>query len=169
MNLHKASLATALAVLLAAGGFAGQAMAMPHDGSGHPGHGSRMSCVYDALTPEKQAQFDGIMKEFADKTAPLRDKLAAKYLELRTLGDSPTPDPKAIGKATEELVALRNDFARERQAMADRIAKEVGINVFQKRYGCEGCIEQPRRCPVTGTTAVPEGPENPEAPAKPGE
>lgn len=71
------------------------------------------------------------MKDFADKTAPLRDKLAAKYIELRTLGNSPTPDPKAIGRATEELVALRNEFAKERGMMADRIAKEVGIMIFQ--------------------------------------
>ena len=169
MNLHKTSLAAALAVLLMTGGIAGQALAGPHGGhGGHGGHpGQRINCIYQALTPEKQAQYDGIMKDFADKTAPLRDKLAAKYLELRTLGDSPTPDPKTIGKATEELVALRNDFAKERQAMVERIAKEIGINVLQgKGMGCS--VEQPRRCPATGMSAMPEGPM-PEAPAPAGE
>ena len=126
MSLNKASIAVALAAFLAVGGIAGQALAAPHDG--HDGHWrqqrSYQDCIYQALTQEKKAQYDAIMKEFADKTAPLRDKLAAKYIELRTLGNSPTPDPKAIGKATEELVALRNEFAKERSAMVDRVAKE---------------------------------------------
>ena len=129
MSLNKASIAVALAAFLAVGGIAGQALAAPHDG--HDGHWrqqrSYQDCIYQALTQEKKAQYDAIMKEFAAKTAPLRDKLAAKYIELRTLGNSPTPDPKAIGKATEELVALRNEFAKERSAMVDRVAKEIGI------------------------------------------
>ncbi len=161
MNLHKASLAAALAVLLAAGGMAGQALAGPHGGHGH--QAQTINCIYQALTPEKQAQYDAIMKDFAEKTAPLRDKLAAKYLELRTLGNSPAPDPKAVGKATEELVALRNEFAKERQAMVDRIAKEVGINLFQNRgHGCP--VEQPRRCPATGMTAMPDNAPEASAP-----
>ena len=90
MNLNKASVAVALAAFLAAGGIAGQALAAPHDG--HHGHWrqqrSYQDCVYQALTQEKKAQYDAIMKDFADKTAPLRDKLAAKYIELRTLGNS---------------------------------------------------------------------------------
>ena len=149
MSLNKASIAVALAAFLAVGGIAGQALAAPHDG--HDGHWrqqrSYQDCIYQALTQEKKAQYDAIMKEFADKTAPLRDKLAAKYIELRTLGNSPTPDPKAIGKATEELVALRNEFA-----------KEIGINIFQdKGPGCP--VERPRRCPATGMTVMPDGPQ----------
>ena len=152
MSLNKASIAVALAAFLAVGGIAGQALAAPHDG--HDGHWrqqrSYQDCIYQALTQEKKAQYDAIMKEFADKTATLRDKLAAKYIELRTLGNSPTPDPKAIGKATEELVALRNEF---------------GINIFQGRGpGCP--VERPRRCPATGMTVMPDGPQpGAEAPA----
>ena len=156
MSLNKASIAVALAAFLAVGGIAGQALAAPHDG--HDGHWrqqrSYQDCIYQALTQEKKAQYDAIMKEFADKTAPLRDKLAAKYIELRTLGNSPTPDPKAIGKATEEL-----------SAMVDRVAKEIGINIFQgKGPGCP--VERPRRCPATGMTVMPDGPQpGAEAPA----
>ena len=98
MSLNKASIAVALAAFLAVGGIAGQALAAPHDG--HDGHWrqqrSYQDCIYQALTQEKKAQYDAIMKEFADKTAPLRDKLAAKYIELRTLGNSPTP---AVGQS----------------------------------------------------------------------
>ena len=83
MSLNKASIAVALAAFLAVGGIAGQALAAPHDG--HDGHWrqqrSYQDCIYQALTQEKKAQYDAIMKEFADKTAPLRDKLAAKYIE----------------------------------------------------------------------------------------
>ena len=79
MSLNKASIAVALAAFLAVGGIAGQALAAPHDG--HDGHWrqqrSYQDCIYQALTQEKKAQYDAIMKEFADKTAPLRDKLAA--------------------------------------------------------------------------------------------
>ena len=154
MSLNKASIAVALAAFLAVGGIAGQALAAPHDG--HDGHWrqqrSYQDCIYQALTQEKKAQYDAIMKEFADKTAPLRDKLAAKYIELRTLGNSPTPDPKAIGKATEELVALRNEFAKERSAMVDRVAKEIGINIFQgKGPGCP--VEQ--QAPLQPLVSLP--------------
>ena len=79
MSLNKASIAVALAAFLAVGGIAGQALAAPHDG--HDGHWrqqrSYQDCIYQALTQEKKAQYDAIMKEFAAKTAPLRDKLAA--------------------------------------------------------------------------------------------
>ena len=146
MSLNKASIAVALAAFLAVGGIAGQALAAPHDG--HDGHWrqqrSYQDCIYQALTQEKKAQYDAIMKEFADKTAPLRDKLAAKYIELRTLG---------------------NEFAKERSAMVDRVAKEIGINIFQgKGPGCP--VERPRRCPATGMTVMPDGPQpGAEAPA----
>lgn len=161
MHLKTASIATALAAVLTVGAaLSGQAFAAP--GDFHHGPRGPRPCemsVYDALTPEKQAQYDAIMKDFADKTASLRDKLAAKRLELRTLGESPTPDPKAIGKATEELVALRNEFAKERQGMVERIAKEVGINVL---YGHRG---HGYRCPATGMTLMPDGPQSPTPPS----
>lgn len=167
MHLKTASIATALAAVLTVGAVSGQAFAAP--GDFHHGPRGPRPCemsVYDALTPEKQAQYDAIVQDFADKTAALRDKLTAKYLELRTLGDSPTPDPKAVGKATEELVALRNEFAKERQGMVERIAKEVGINVLSgqrgRGYPCDG----PRRCPATGMTLMPSGPQSPTPPAE---
>ena len=131
MSLNKASIAVALAAFLAVGGIAGQALAAPHDG--HDGHWRQQRSYQDCI-------------------------YQAKYIELRTLGNSPTPDPKAIGKATEELVALRNEFAKERSAMVDRVAKEIGINIFQgKGPGCP--VERPRRCPATGMTVMPDGPQ----------
>lgn len=164
MTFRKSTLAAALIAALT-GGMALTAQAGPgdfHRGPYGPHHGPRpcQGSVYQALTPEKQAQYDAIMQDFADKTAPLRDKLAAKYIEVRTLGESPAPDPKAVGKATEELVALRNEFAKERQAMIERIAKEVGINVLYagpRGHGCPG--PRPLRCPATGITVMPDGPQ----------
>ena len=89
------------------------------------------------------------MKEFADKTAPLRDKLAAKYIELRTLGNSPTPDPKAIGNATEELVALRNEFAKERSAMVDRSPRK-SASIYFKARGRGARLNGPADAPQQG-------------------
>lgn len=160
MTFRKSTLAAALAAALT-GGMVLTAQAGPGDfHHGRPGPRPCQEAVYQALTPEKQAQYDAIMRDFSEKTAPLRDKLAAKYIEVRTLGQGPAPDPKAVGKATEELVALRNEFAKERQAMIDRIANEVGINVLYggpRRHGCPGYA--PRPCPATGMTAMPEGPQ----------
>lgn len=163
MTFRKSTLAAALAAALT-GGMVLTAQAGPGDFH-HGPHGPRgpMPCqeaVYQALTPEKQAQFDAIMRDFADRTAPLRDKLAAKYLEVRTLGESPAPDPKAVGKATEELVALRNEFGKERQAMVERVAKEVGINVLYagpRGRGCPG--RMPLRCPDAGMADMQAGPQ----------
>ena len=160
MTFRKSTLAVALVAALT-GGMALTAQARPGDFH-HGPRGPRpcQEAVYQALTPEKQAQYDAIMRDFTEKTAPLRDKLAAKYIEVRTLGQSPTPDPKAVGKATEELVALRNEFAKERQAMVERIANEVGINVLYggpRGHGCPGYMSRP--CPVTGMAVMPEGPQ----------
>lgn len=160
MTFRKSTLAVALVAALT-GGMALTAQARPGDFH-HGPRGPRpcQEAVYQALTPEKQAQYDAIMRDFTEKTASLRDKLAAKYIEVRTLGQSPNPDPKAVGKATEELVALRNEFAKERQAMVERIANEVGINVLYggpRGHGCPGYM--PRRCPATGMAVMPEGPQ----------
>ena len=127
-----------VAALLVAGSvMTGQAVAGPH----HWQSGPRTEYVYNNLTPEKQAQFDAIMDDFAKRTASLRDKIEAKRIELRTLGNAATPDSRAIGKASEELVALRNEFAKERQALNERISKEVGIAMNRRgdyRPGCPG-------------------------------
>ncbi len=115
-----------VAALLVAGSIMpGQADARPHHWQSCPGN----EYVYDSLTPEKQAQYDAIMDDFSNKMAPLRDKMRAKRIELDTLGNAATPDPKAIGKASEELVALHNEFVKERAAMRERISKELGINL----------------------------------------
>ena len=113
------------AILVAGSVMQGQADARPHHWQSCPGN----EYVYDSLTPEKQAQYDSIMDDFTNKISPLRDKIRAKRIELDTLGRAANPDPKAIGKASEELVALHNEFAREREAMFDRVSKELGINM----------------------------------------
>lgn len=137
--------AGALAAVLLAGGMI---FSLPVQAGSCPSqHPGRAECLYQSLTPEKQAQFDAIMKNFDQKTAPLRDKIAAKHIELKTLGDANTPDPKAIGKASEELVSLRNEFAKERQAMVDRVAKEIGINIMPRKHHGDCGGFGPGKCP----------------------
>lgn len=148
MNLNKKVIAASLTAAFLSSGLlmAGQAEARPGDNEWR--NRNSYESVYQALTPEKQAQFDAIMKEYVQKTAPLRDKLQAKYLELRTLGNSANPDSQAVSKISEEIVALRGQLRQERQAMADKVAKDVGINITRNRgygyhhrgsYGCPGC------------------------------
>lgn len=123
------------AILVAGSVMQGQADARPHHWQSCPGN----EYVYDRLTPEKQAQYDAILEDFSKKVTPLRDKIRAKQIELDTLGDAANPDAAAIGKASEELVALHNEFLRERTAMLDRISKEVGINMDGRRGFRPGC------------------------------
>ena len=148
MKKNKAFFAGALVAALLVGGtlWSGNAQAA----SDAPRHQGRNDCIYQSLSAEKQAQFDVILKEFDAKTAPLRDKIAAKHIELKTLGNAPTPDAKAIGKASEELVALRNEFAKERQIMADRVNKELGIDILSGKGAAHGYNGSP--------CGSPEGP-----------
>lgn len=150
MNLNKKLIAASLTAAFLSSGLlmAGQAEARPGDGDWR--NRNNYESVYQALTPEKQAQFDAIMKEYVQKTTPIRDKLQAKYLELRTLGNSANPDSQTVSKISEEIVALRGQLRQERQAMADKVAKDIGININRGRgysyhhrgfYGCPGCGE----------------------------
>ncbi len=133
MSLNKASIAVALAAFLAV------AMAAPADG--HDGHWrqqrSYQDCIYqEALTQEKKAQYDAIMKEFADKTAPLRDKLAAKYIELRTLGNSPVSGPESHRQgdgrtrgAPQRIRGTQRDGGQGRQGNRHQYISRQGAGV----------------------------------------
>lgn len=136
---NKSFITAALAAaILTSGLFAGQALARPHMGYGYHNGGS-YSSMYDSLSPEKQKQYDAIIKDYMDKTQDLRDKLQAKRIELDTLGNSTNPNPEAVGKASQELVSLRNQLRKEHAALSERLSKELGVNFSRGRYGdCPG-------------------------------
>lgn len=133
---QRAFLPLVAAAVLTSGLFATNALAGPH----HMGQGYRGGYYeQQALSPEKQQQYDAIMKDFAEKTQALRDKIQAKRIELDTLGNSTNPNPEAVGKASQELVALQNQFNQERMALAERLSKEVGIAPYSRSGHIAGC------------------------------
>lgn len=85
--------------------------------------------MYDALSPEKQARYDSIMKSFTDRISPLREKIRAKRIELDALSRSPNVDTEAIRAASREIAALQAEMDKEYAALGEQISKEVGISV----------------------------------------
>ena len=111
MTFRKSTLALALAAALT-GGMVFTAQARP--GDFHHGPRGPRPCqesVYQALTPEKQAQYDAIMREFTEKTAPLRDQLAAVLGELRRMEAGGGVDDELL--ATIRLITVTLDGMRE--------------------------------------------------------
>lgn len=127
------------ATVLASALLAGNAVAGPH----HMGRGYHNGGWYgpaqQAISPEKQQAYDAIMKDFAKKTQELRDKLQAKQIELDTLGNSTNPNPEAVAKAAQELVTLRNQMNKEREALAERLNKEIGAPLYPGAGYMNGC------------------------------
>lgn len=111
------------AAIVASGLLAGQACANPQADES----GNRPS--YHSLSPEKQKQYDAIVKEFKEKTQVLRDKLQAKQIEIDTFARSTNPNPEAVARVAQEIVSLRKELRNERRAMAERISKETGLKL----------------------------------------
>lgn len=85
--------------------------------------------MYDALSPEKQALYDSIMKSFTDRVSSLREKIRAKRIELNALSSSPNVDTEAIRTASRELAALQAEMDKEHATLREQVSKEVGISV----------------------------------------
>ena len=118
------------ATVLTSALLAGNAVAGPHHmGRGYP-NGGWYGPAQQALPAEKQQAYDAIMKDFAEKTQELRDKIQTKQIELDTLGNSTNPNPEAVAKAAKEMVALSNQLNKEREALAERLSKEIGAPVY---------------------------------------
>ena len=90
-----------------------------------------------AINPEQRAQFDAIIADHQQKIKPLLDKIRAKHIQLKTLGSSPSPNPDAIGRVAEELVALQNEMENADKALEERVKQELGWETAGRapRYG----------------------------------
>lgn len=135
---QRAFLPLVAAAVLTSGLVAANALAGPH----HMGPGYRggyYGVEQQAPSPEKQQQYTAIMKDFAEKTQALRDKIQAKQIELDTLGNSINPNPEAVSKASQELVALQNQFNKERAALTERLSKEMGVAPYSGWGHIPGC------------------------------
>ncbi len=106
----------------------------PRDGYGGY-HGGDRGYDHPAIPPEKMAAFKNIMKDFRDKTQPIREQLWTKRTELKALSRNPNTQPSSITKLAEDMSALRTQLYKERQALDDKLEKEVGINIYH--YGAD--------------------------------
>ncbi|SHN51634.1 Spy/CpxP family protein refolding chaperone [Desulfovibrio litoralis] len=80
------------------------------------------------LSPEKQEAYNKIMKEASDKLTPIQDKMWAKHTELQALASNPKTEPATISKLVQELQELRIQMRTERELIATKLEKEVGIS-----------------------------------------
>jgi len=81
------------------------------------------------LTPEKQEAYRKIMKSFQDKVEPLRESMWQKRLELKALSPNPNTQPADIKALVKEIGDLHTQMRNERQALNDRLEKEIGIKI----------------------------------------
>jgi len=71
-----------------------------------PGYG----CLYAPnfnLTAEQSGKLTGLQQQFLNETLPVRNDLAAKFLELRSLMVQPSPNAAAISAKQQEIFTLQ--------------------------------------------------------------
>lgn len=87
------------------------------------------NAAYQALTPEKQAKYNEIIKSAEEAMLPLREKMMAKRLQLDTMASMPNMNEEAIAKAAAEVASLHTQMIKVHDMMADRLANELGISI----------------------------------------
>ena len=87
------------------------------------------NAAYQALTPEKQAKYNEIVKSAEEAMLPLREKMMAKRLQLDTMASMPNMNEEAIAKAAAEVASLHTQMIKVHDTMADRLSSEVGIAI----------------------------------------
>ena len=87
------------------------------------------NAAYQALTPEKQAKYNEIVKSAEEAMLPLREKMMAKRLQLDTMASMPNMNEEAIAKAAAEVASLHTQMIKVHDMMADRLANELGISI----------------------------------------
>ena len=84
---------------------------------------------YRALTPEKQAKYNEIIKAAEEAMLPLREQMMAKRIQIETMASMPNMDHEAIAKLAAEIAALHTQMIKVHDTMADRLSSEVGIAI----------------------------------------
>ena len=99
-------------------------------GSGNCGRGMGYGAgQIDQLTPEKQEAYHKIMDAFRAKAEPLRESMWQKRMELKALSPNPNTQPAEIKALVKEIGALHIQMKNERQALRDRLEKEIGLKL----------------------------------------
>ncbi|MEG2140400.1 MAG: periplasmic heavy metal sensor [Bilophila sp.] len=94
-----------------------------------------------AMTPEKQARYEAVVKEAEAKMAPLQEQMLAKGIELQALTQTPQTDRPAIAALAKDMAALHQKLVEVHDQMTETLAKETGVVAMRKNaVGCGmGC------------------------------
>lgn len=128
--------------------FTGAAFA--YDGSWHGGrHGFS---GYRGMTPQQEQAYSAMIQEYESKITPLEEKAMSKRMELDVLSQNPNTKPETLSNLTQELTELRIKIRKERLALDEKMAKEIGARedgstgyfYHRRGYGgyrggCGGC------------------------------
>ena len=106
------------------------------------------NAAYQALTPEKQAKYNEIIKSAEEAMLPLREKMMAKRLQLDTMASMPNMNEEAIAKAAAEVASLHTQMIKVHDMMADRLANELGLSI-QRGTCSDGYTPSPKPPPLT--------------------
>lgn len=90
------------------------------------------------LSPENQVKYDAIVKEFYDRMTPIGEKMMAKRTELNALQGNTNADPKRITQLSEEIAALHTQMVKERNALDEKLSKDLGIEMPARGMGRGG-------------------------------
>lgn len=125
----------ALTGLLAAGAWAGPWGGGPGVGA-CPGWGAGPGYGYPGpqLSQEDYAKLGEKRAAFLKETLPLRQKLAAKAVELRTLRLQANPDPAQLKALSDEVIELRTQIAKKANEAGLAGAWDAGRR-FGRRFG----------------------------------
>lgn len=66
------------------------------------------------LTPEQKAEYKKVKAKYLNETMALRQQLAAKKVELKTLLAQPNPDPAKVKAVADEKVDLYAQLMKKR-------------------------------------------------------
>jgi zinc resistance-associated protein len=103
----------------------------PMRGMGGKGdcQGFRQNQIMEQLPQEKQDLLKSILDEHRKDTEPLRNAMWEKRTLLKALSSNPSAKPETITALVGEMSDLRTQMQAKRDALQDRVSKEVGIDL----------------------------------------
>ncbi len=96
-------------------------------GPGGPGYGPGMNPACANLTQEQKNDLAKAHADFMNETLALRQKVATKHVELKTLHAQVTPDQARIKAVSDELVDLKAQLAKKHNEFKAKNPCAVGF------------------------------------------
>lgn len=126
------------------------ALAQPGQGPGpkdRPGYGWH----HPGVAPEKAEAYGKIMDEHYAKAYPLGQEMRMKRMELEYMSRLERTEPKDITKLLNDMRGLEQQMDKMREATAERLQKEIGLDARDARlgmhFGHRGAGFGPGGCP----------------------